>query len=25
LLSYDVPLLDERNQPVTEESLAKQR
>jgi quinoprotein dehydrogenase-associated probable ABC transporter substrate-binding protein len=25
LLSYDVPLLDERNQPVTEESLTKQR
>jgi quinoprotein dehydrogenase-associated probable ABC transporter substrate-binding protein len=25
LLGYDVPLLDERNQPITEESLAKQR
>jgi quinoprotein dehydrogenase-associated probable ABC transporter substrate-binding protein len=25
LLSYDVPLLDEKNQPVTEESLTKQR
>jgi ABC-type amino acid transport substrate-binding protein len=25
LLRYDVPLLDERNQPVTEESLTKQR
>jgi quinoprotein dehydrogenase-associated probable ABC transporter substrate-binding protein len=25
LLSYDVPLLDERNQPITEESRARQR
>jgi quinoprotein dehydrogenase-associated probable ABC transporter substrate-binding protein len=25
LLSYDVPLLDEKNQPVTEESMTKQR
>jgi quinoprotein dehydrogenase-associated probable ABC transporter substrate-binding protein len=25
LLSYDVPLLDEKNQPITEESRARQR